>query len=669
MGLRQGGVLFHALPKGEVGAPVRCRSPSFDLGLRIRIMKRAWGWLPAITVTAGLLACGGGASSGDAGGGSGDDGSGGGGSGASYDYSGIVTAPSMDVAMLQSPSMLEQALSFVVPSAAATVSGLQPVSQATVELVDLDTDQVYGTAVTDSSGTYELSGTAEPAGNLVLRVQGSNTMRAPAASAAVDVNPVTETVVRSMVDAVAAGEHAYADYVPAQLAASMTYLLDQDVDLSDTSTIEDAISKYEHAVADLDTVVDDATIAANSGFGGTYGVLGVATEMFALTGRTGKSDNGSVSVGTYGLSIAFGDDKLTPTGSSEFRELGLSAADGGVTVSRESSTNDESGSLSYTRSGNTFYAGGSFGLTSADGEVIVADTGGAEQTTLSSGEDTIVRDRNLLIGFRQPSAGAPTLSGHYHLIGLGSGFYWSAGSTGDNDYLEGLLLSNIGGLDISNGTATLDVDESETDVPLSITDKLVHQTNTSSFSAPIMAAADGSVVLSVGGDNISGQASADGDLIAFKELGDEGSLVQSQLYLAVRKGSGCSASTIAGSYRTIGYGPTFDTDKKLMNVSGSHGALEISSGTASYSGTARDLDLAISTSTDGGETHFSTSAANHGSSGSAEVSVASDCTVMATMGGEQMTGAVLPDGSMMVLVAANDSSAKGARDITVALRR
>ncbi|NKF24320.1 hypothetical protein [Solimonas marina] len=633
-------------------------------------MKRACVWLPAIMVAAGMSACGGGggSSGSDTGGGGSGDGGSGGGSGTTYVYSGTVTAPSSDVAMLQSPSMLDRALSLMVPSAAAAVNGLQPVSQATVELVDLQTDEVYGSAVTDSSGAYELSGTAEPAGNLVLRVQGSSTMRAPASAAAVDINPVTEAVVRSMADAVAAGSHTYADYAPAQLTASVSYLSDQDVDLSDATTVDDAVAAYEDAVADVDAVVDDATVTPNSGFSGTYGMLGVATEMFALSGRADKSDNGSVSVGTYGLTLDVGDDRLTPSGSSEFRELGLTVATGGLRVSKETWTNDESGSAPYTLSGNTIYMGGASGQVSLDGEVVVAETGSTEQTTLSSGEVTMVRDRNLLFGFRQPSSGAPTLSGSYTLIGLGSGFYWSNGA--DNDYLEGLLLSDVGSMAISNGTATFNVTESETDVPLSTTDTLVDDTSTSSFSAPISAAADGSVVLTAGSDSITGQASADGDLIALNELSDEGNLVLSQLYLAVRQGSGCSIGAIAGTYRTIGYGPAFDSTQQLLNVSSARGKLQIQNGgTATYADTTRDVDLGISTSATGEETHFWTEAANHSTRTSLSVSVASDCTVTATQGSDQITGAVTADGNVMVLVAKGATSGKSTRDVIVAIRQ
>lgn len=122
---------------------------------------------------------------------------------------GAVEAPAGTVAQLQPVSPIQYALNFFVSPAVAAITGLQPVTGATVELIRVDNDgnqvgAVLATTVTSITGDYTLS--LPPginlAGNLVLRVSGTGgaEMRAQVVEREVKINPVSEFVLRSFID-------------------------------------------------------------------------------------------------------------------------------------------------------------------------------------------------------------------------------------------------------------------------------------------------------------------------------------------------------------------------------------------------------------------------------------------------------------------------------------
>ncbi len=155
----------------------------------------AWRFLFAVSLIGaflGLTACGGG---------------GGGGTNVSnvVKLSGAVLAPQSQVALLQHHGFMYALMERLVGSADAGTVGLLPVSNATVEAVQVDNSgnvtATLGSATSDSTGHYILqlpSGTVLSP-TIILRVQGSGTqLRAPAVQALVDITPTSEWLLQQL---------------------------------------------------------------------------------------------------------------------------------------------------------------------------------------------------------------------------------------------------------------------------------------------------------------------------------------------------------------------------------------------------------------------------------------------------------------------------------------
>lgn len=122
--------------------------------------------------------------------------------------SGTAEAPAGSVAQLRQPSSLEIAMNFLIPPAAAAITGLDPVEGADVELIRVDnngdqTGEVLATATTSITGDYTLNIPAgvSLAGNLVVRIQGANAeMRSQVVEQDVDINPLSEYVLQRFIE-------------------------------------------------------------------------------------------------------------------------------------------------------------------------------------------------------------------------------------------------------------------------------------------------------------------------------------------------------------------------------------------------------------------------------------------------------------------------------------
>ncbi|HIK74805.1 MAG TPA: hypothetical protein EYG00_08925 [Alcanivorax sp.] len=163
-------------------------------------MKKAALFLIACVASATILAgCGGGSSS------SSDDTGGG---ATSRTISGTATAPAGAVAFHEAPSVFELALNALIPSAHAAITGLDPVGGATVELLRVDNagnpvGEVLAETVTSITGDYRLTlpEGVNLAGDLIVRITGTGTeMRAQVVDQAVNINPVSEFVLRKFIE-------------------------------------------------------------------------------------------------------------------------------------------------------------------------------------------------------------------------------------------------------------------------------------------------------------------------------------------------------------------------------------------------------------------------------------------------------------------------------------
>ncbi|MAQ32906.1 MAG: hypothetical protein CL542_02535 [Alcanivorax sp.] len=164
-------------------------------------MKKAALFLIACVASVTILAgCGGSSSS------SSDDAGGGGAT--SRTISGTATAPAGAVAFHEAPSLFELALNVLIPPAHAAITGLDPVGGATVELLRVDNagnpvGDVLAETVTSITGDYRLTlpDGVNLAGNLIVRITGTGTeMRAQVVDQAVNINPVSEFVLRKFIE-------------------------------------------------------------------------------------------------------------------------------------------------------------------------------------------------------------------------------------------------------------------------------------------------------------------------------------------------------------------------------------------------------------------------------------------------------------------------------------
>ena len=164
-------------------------------------MKKAALFLIACVASVTILAgCGGSSSS------SSDDAGGGGAT--SRTISGTATAPAGAVAFHEAPSLFELALNVLIPPAHAAITGLDPVGGATVELLRVDNagnpvGEVLAETVTSITGDYRLTlpDGVNLAGNLIVRITGTGTeMRAQVVDQAVNINPVSEFVLRKFIE-------------------------------------------------------------------------------------------------------------------------------------------------------------------------------------------------------------------------------------------------------------------------------------------------------------------------------------------------------------------------------------------------------------------------------------------------------------------------------------
>jgi hypothetical protein len=112
------------------------------------------------------------------------------------------------VAFHEAPSLFELALNVLIPPAHAAITGLDPVGGATVELLRVDNagnpvGEVLAETVTSITGDYRLTlpDGVNLAGNLIVRITGTGTeMRAQVVDQAVNINPVSEFVLRKFIE-------------------------------------------------------------------------------------------------------------------------------------------------------------------------------------------------------------------------------------------------------------------------------------------------------------------------------------------------------------------------------------------------------------------------------------------------------------------------------------
>jgi len=211
--------------------------------------------------------------------------------------SGTAEAPLGAVALYETQSAFELALNFFISPLAAAITGLDPITGATVELIRVDNNgaqvgDVLATAVTSITGDYTLTlpEGVNLAGNLLVRINGSNdSLRAQVVEKDVDISPVSEFVLRKFVSQGAALDQLLVTDV-VKLSGRVEAF---DITLSDSANLEAAFSALENEIGDF--VESEVAVAAST----SGNAAGIAGNYRSSAFSFGLHDSDNNSVGTY----------------------------------------------------------------------------------------------------------------------------------------------------------------------------------------------------------------------------------------------------------------------------------------------------------------------------------------------------------------------------------
>jgi len=204
-------------------------------------------------------------SSGDSGGGSSNFVS-------SGQISGTILLPAQQVTLRPASTLLARLANILIPQTIADITGLVPVASVTVELVRLDSQgnvlSVLDTTTSDTSGVYTFITTLSPDSTLAVRLPNEPaTTRAIVTDDTTDVSPVTEAVLRSIIDEIIATPATVLDnYTVAEVISMVSLINGMDIDVSGAATFDDAVNTVRTTAGSLLTeiVIGYAGTGANT---------------------------------------------------------------------------------------------------------------------------------------------------------------------------------------------------------------------------------------------------------------------------------------------------------------------------------------------------------------------------------------------------------------------
>lgn len=153
-------------------------------------------------------------------------------------------------------TLLARAAGFATPAAQAAVTGMTPVANASVELVQLDdfgnvSSVVAGPLLTDANGAYTFTTSPAPSSTLAVRVtdpaQPTVTMRAIVTGSTVNITPISEEVVRQVQSSLVGG-NVLGNYSVGEIAVLNALLNGMQVDLTG-QTFDQSITALANASA------------------------------------------------------------------------------------------------------------------------------------------------------------------------------------------------------------------------------------------------------------------------------------------------------------------------------------------------------------------------------------------------------------------------------------
>ncbi|MCC6207032.1 MAG: tandem-95 repeat protein [Gammaproteobacteria bacterium] len=455
---------------------------------------------------------------------------------------GVVSAPSADSLQFSSASIftdpIAQIAGWLTGTANAAVTGLVPVSGATVQLVRLD-DQgnvasVIATTTSAANGSYSFNDTPAPDSTLAVRVTGqSNTMRAIVTGSEIDVSPASEAVVDSIVDSLSGGV-TLENFAVEEVSVLAGLVAGMDIDL-DGLTFAQAVTTIQNA----SSPVLGTLISGFSGSGvetvlhnGLYGGLQFETELkdpFTLGSGEGGIENHALG-GGWG----YGDDGIASGGllfgnrtRHDLATVNDPESDvGGVEGSNHVVTSD--GQVVVTDAAGN----GSVGAVTSDGSLLVypvetnasGELGRGMMLAVKRSVDTLALDNEVL----DPAGGGDTI---YNLVRLKETL--SAPLSGAGDNLAALTTEN-GSISFDsddqfisgeNVYAAFSADVTSTDrLALDLGSDTVVQDSPAvgNFNGIYQVIMDGSLIMQNSSGNFLGQgfASSDGRLLVLSTATD-----------------------------------------------------------------------------------------------------------------------------------------------------
>lgn len=237
---------------------------------------------------------------------------------------GTAQAPGGVIAQLEHNQAITVAVTnFVFPPAHAGITGLQPVTGATVELIRIDDDgnqvgAVLATASTSITGDYNLAlpTGVSLAGNLIVRITGNGgaSMSAMVVEQDVDINPISQYVLSKFVD----DENLVLGDLAVNEVVSLTGRV-EEFDLSATSDLTTMLAALDAEVGEL--VDNEITTIASTPDNGTAASAAAGVWNLVEFGM-GMHDSEDNSGGTLAVDVF--SEKITIAETATSGEISLS---------------------------------------------------------------------------------------------------------------------------------------------------------------------------------------------------------------------------------------------------------------------------------------------------------------------------------------------------------
>ena len=231
---------------------------------------------------------------------------------------GTAEAPNGVIAQFeQNKSLLVAAVEYAFPAAIAGITGLQPVTGATVELIRIDDDgnqvgDVLATTSTSITGDYSLAlpSGVSLAGNLVVRITGNSgaSMSAMVVDQAVDINPISQFVLDKFVDD---------DLVLADLAINEVVALSGKVEEFDLTATSDLSSMLAQLEAEVGQFVDNEIAVIESTPDDGTAVAAAAGNWHSVEMGLGLHDADNFPYGTFAMNLYSQEITFSDSGNTD----------------------------------------------------------------------------------------------------------------------------------------------------------------------------------------------------------------------------------------------------------------------------------------------------------------------------------------------------------------